>query len=144
MTDEQIGVGTRDSMRKLTDHIVSGDQAVQLQVEATDEPGEGGAHHRYEITGFDATSNASAGPGASFLRSVVLFQNGPRKYAGANGITHEALLAIMIDRLRAYNAGPFKCPENAVALMRLNSALWWLKKRTELRIKRGVEGTHEK
>ena len=25
-------------MRNLTDHIVSGDQAVQLQVEATDEP----------------------------------------------------------------------------------------------------------
>lgn len=25
-------------MRKLTDHIVSGDQAVQLQIEVTDEP----------------------------------------------------------------------------------------------------------
>ena len=36
-------------MRELTDHIVSGDQAVQLQIEVTDEPGAGGANHEYRI-----------------------------------------------------------------------------------------------
>ena len=35
-------------MRNLTDHIVSGDQAVQLQVEATDEPNLAtGANHAF-------------------------------------------------------------------------------------------------
>lgn len=47
-------------MRKLDDHIVSGDQAVQLEIEVTDEPGQGGANHRYEITGFDTENNPSS------------------------------------------------------------------------------------
>ena len=36
-------------MRTLTDHIVSGDQAVQLQIEVQDEPGAGGANHGTNI-----------------------------------------------------------------------------------------------
>src|SRR5260370_33165503 len=39
-------------MRTLTDHIVEGDSVNhQLVIEVTDEPGQGGANHRYEITG---------------------------------------------------------------------------------------------
>src|SRR5712692_2814101 len=107
-------------MRTLTDHIVSGDQAVQLTIEVTDEPGQGGANHRYEITDFDTKSNASkadiAGYTASFSRLLVLFQNGPIKEAGVNGVTQEALLAIVIDRLRSFQAGPYSSRENAIAL----------------------------
>jgi hypothetical protein len=138
-------------MRKLSDHIVSGDQAVQLNIEVTDEPGQGGANHRYEITGFDATGNASnfdlepdtAGP----KKVTVMFQNGPIKEFGVNGITQEALLAIVIDRLRGFqgelnNAGPFRCRENAIALTYCEEALMWLQRRTVARIKRGVEGTN--
>jgi hypothetical protein len=118
-------------MRALTDHIVSGDQAVQLDVEVVDEPGQGGACHHYQI------ANESMGV------MDVHFQNGPIKEFGVNGITGEALLAIQIDRLRGFQSGPFACRENAIALTKIEEALMWLQRRTVARIKRGVEGTHQ-
>lgn len=119
-------------MRTLSDHIVSGDQAVQLRIEVMDEPGAGNAHHWYEIA-----------DGKGCLGKIV-FQNGPIKEAGVNGITQEALLAITIDRLRSFQAGPYSCRENAIALTHCEEALMWLQRRTVERIKRGVEGTHQK
>ena len=130
-------------MRTLTDHIVSGDQAVQLQIAVTDAPGAGGANHRYEITGMDTSGNPSKlDPDEGIDRKIVLFQNGPIKEAGVNGLTQEALLAIIIDRLRSFQAGQFSCRENAIALTHCEEALMWLQRRTVARIKRGVEGTH--
>jgi hypothetical protein len=135
-------------MRTLTDHIVSGDQAVQLKIEVTDQPGAGGANHRYEISGFDTDDNPSkvgeSGYSSSYARAVILFQNGPIKDAGTNGITQEALLAIVIDRLRSFQAGPFACGENALALSHCEEALRQLQKRTVARIARGVEGTNNR
>ena len=135
-------------MRTLTDHIVSNDQSVQLTIELTDEPGQGGANHRYEITGFDTETNPANrdkfGYKVSYSREVIVFQNGPIKEVGVNGITGEALLAIQIDRLRSFQAGPYACRENALALTNLEQALMWLQKRTRDRLARGVEGTHEK
>jgi hypothetical protein len=132
-------------MRQLTDHIVSGDQAVQLLITVMDEPGAGGANHRYEITGFDTDTNPSRTDSAGTKsRDVIMFQNGPIKEAGVNGITQEALLAITIDRLRSFQNGPYKCRENAIALTHIEEALMWLQRRTVERIKRGVEGTHQK
>lgn len=140
-------------MRQLTDHIVSGDQAVQLTIEVQDEPGHGGANHMYRIIGMDVGKNPSYvkcdgeepanydGPEDS---QWVMFQNGPIKEFGVNGITQEALLAIVIDRLRSFQAGPFSCRENAIALTHIEEALMWLQRRTVARIKRGVEGTHQK
>ncbi len=116
-------------MRNLTDHIVSGDQAVQLQIEVADEPGAGGANHWYEIN-----------DGRGCIAKII-FQNGPIKESGVNGITQEALLAIIIDRLRSFQAGPYSCRENAIALTYCEEALMWLQRRTLDRIKRGVEGT---
>ncbi len=130
-------------MRTITDHIVSGDQAVQLTIEVTDQPGSGNANHRYEISGFDTASNPSAAK-ASHSRLTVLFQNGPIQEVGVNGITGEALLAIQIDRLRSFQAGTFSCRENAIALTHIEEALMWLQRRTVSRMKRGVEGTHAK
>lgn len=134
-------------MRKLTDHIVSG-QAVQLDIAVTDEPGAGGANHSYIVEGFDGFHNQShekseyqtGGPS----RLTVLFQNGPIKEVGVNGVTQEALLAIVIDRLRSFQAGPFACRETAIALTHFEEGLMWLQRRTVARIKRGVEGTNQK
>lgn len=120
--------------RELTDHIVSGDQAVQLQIEVQDEPGAGGANHHYAISWRNTGLH---------IRDIA-FQNGPIKEVGVNGITQEALLAIVIDRLRSFQAGPFSCRENAIALTRIEEALMWLQRRTVARIKRGVEGTNQK
>lgn len=119
-------------MRNLTDHIVSSDQAAQLEVKVMDEPGQGGANHWYEIS-----DNRGC-------MAKILFQNGPIKEFGVNGITQEAMLAIVIDRLRSFQAGQFACDANAVALGQCQSALYNLQARTRERIARGVEGTNVK
>jgi hypothetical protein len=73
--------------------------------------------------------------------SVVLsFQNGPINEVGVNGITQEVLLAVVADRLRSFQAGPFACRENALALTKVEEAMHWLQKRTMDRMRRGVEG----
>lgn len=136
-------------MRTITDHIVSGDQAHQLTITVVDGPGAGGANHRYEVTGFDTSTNPSSDTFAHGMTSVescllVLFQNGPIKESGVNGVTQEALLAIVIDRLRSFQAGPFACLTNELALLKCQEALAALQSRTMERIARGVEGTHEK
>ena len=61
---------------------------------------------------------------------------------GVNGITHEALLAIVADRLRSFQAGPYSCKANACALTHIEEAQHWLQQRTLDRMRRGIEGTH--
>lgn len=134
-------------MRQLTDHIVEGDSANhQLSIEVTDEPGQGGACHRYRVSGFDTESNPSEDSGylGGSKSATVLFQNGPIKEFGVNGMTQEALLAIVIDRLRSFQAGPFSCSDNQIALEHCQDALSRLQLRTKARMARGVEGTHQK
>jgi hypothetical protein len=127
-------------MRKLTDHVVPGDSANhQLNVAVLDEPGQGGACHLYGIS-----TDSIGGGGRSLNELRISFQNGPIKEVGVNGVTHEALLAVLIDRMRSFLEGPYKCRENAIALTHLEEALMWLQRRTVERIKRGVEGTHAK
>ena len=128
-------------VRFVTDHIVEGDLPQnQLTIEVTDAPGSGGANHRYEITGFDPATNPSCAFEDCNLPKSILFQNGPIKEAGLNGITQEALLAIVIDRLRSFQAGPFACVSNQTALVKCKEALDALKFRTTCRLARGVEG----
>jgi hypothetical protein len=131
-------------MRALTDHQVNPAND-KLTILVTDEPGAGGANHRYGITGFDTFNNPSvAGEERSSQSVVLFFQNGPIAEVGVNGITHEALLAILVDRLQSFQAGPYACRENALALTHLQDAQHWLNHRTRARMARGVEGTHEK
>lgn len=131
-------------MRTVTDHIVEGDQASQLVIEVIDEPGAGGANHAYHIDGFDPSMNPSGFPeGASLPTGMrIVFQNGPIKEVGVNGVTQEALLAIVIDRLNSFQNGLYACAENDRALRSCKDALSWLQVRTRARIARGVEGTH--
>lgn len=131
-------------MREIYDHKVGGLNN-DLAIEVHDDPGAGGANHLYGIYGFQTKGNPSAD---SFMQDdtcvKILFQNGPIAEAGKNGISNEALIAIVIDRMRGFQSGPFACRENALALTKLEEALMWLQKRTRDRIARGVEGTHEK
>lgn len=132
-------------MREIYDHKINAANG-QLTVTAVDEPGSGGANHLYEIRGFDTSLNVSD-PftdcyGDSATHSTILFQNGPINEVGVNGVTHEALLAVLIDRLRGFQAGLYACRENALALTKLEEALMWLEHRTKGRLARGVEGTH--
>lgn len=129
-------------MREIKDHIVEGDLPQnQLQIMVLDEPGSGGASHHYEISGMNLQNNPSKPPEHGFWhRTPIFFQNGPIKEAGVNGITQEVLLAIVIDRLRSFQNGPFPSEANALALNHCEEALNYLQARTRERLARGVEG----
>lgn len=71
----------------------------------------------------------------------VNFQKGPIKENGVNGVHNEDLIAIVLDRLQSFQDSPYSCRENALAITKLEEALMWLRKRTDDRKKRGVEGT---
>ena len=124
-------------MRTLNEHKVNPGND-RLTVTVVDEPGHGGANHRYEIGGID--------DGRLYCLD---FQNGPISstiadgITGVNGITHEVLLAIVADRLRSFQKGPYACKANACALTHIEEAQHWLQQRTLERMRRGVEGTHE-
>lgn len=127
-------------MIEITSHKVNGLNEA-LKVMAKDEPGQGGAHHRYVI---EWQACAVEGPAMDPHWNPVVFQNGPIKEAGVNGISNEALLAIVEHRLQCFQAGPFACRENAVALTKIQEAMHWLHHRTRERVQRGVEGTNVK
>lgn len=131
-------------MRELTNHKVNGCNDA-LSVLVTDEPGSGGANHRYDISGFcwGVNPGACASDKGDTGKVTILFQNGPIKEAGVNGITHEALLAILEDRLAGFQSGLYACAENAAALHHIQEAQRILKERTQVRLLRGVEGTHK-
>lgn len=72
----------------------------------------------------------------------VYFQNGTVPQVGHNGTTNEAVLAVVIHRLKFLN-GKFPCRENALAITKLEEAKMWLEERTRNRVARGVEGQHK-
>ena len=120
------------TMRELTSHKVNPANDL-LMVEVLDGPGAGGACHEYSITT----------PPPHGVQTLIKFQNGPIAEAGVNGLTHEALLAILIDRLEHFQAGPYANDYNAAALAHLQSAAGCLHDRTRERMARSVEGTHQ-
>lgn len=69
-----------------------------------------GASHCYSI----------AIPGRQSM--MVHFQHG-NPSVEINGITNEALFSVMADRLKAFQAGPFACSENADILTHIDGAL---------------------
>ena len=122
-------------MRELTSHKVNGCNE-EITVTVMDEPGHGGACHKYSIRWKNMRDQTEP-------HCYVGFQNGPIAEVSTNGVTHEALLAIVIDRLQGFQQGPYKCRENAIVLTKLEEAVHWLNHRTVARQARGVEGTHE-
>jgi len=126
-------------MRQLTSHKVNGlNEALTITVE--DEPaGQGNACHEYAIA-LEEGQKANDPHQCQRIR----FQNGPIQEAGMNGISNEALLAVVEDRLLGFQSGEFSCRENALALTKLQEAMMWLLKRTRDRVARGVEGTNRK
>lgn len=64
-------------------------------------------------------------------------------YTVNDGTTNEELLDILIDRI-SFLQTKFPCRENACCITHLEEAQMWLNRRTANRIKRNVEGKHEK
>jgi hypothetical protein len=106
-----------------------------ILIQALDNPDFGGASSHYEVVETDE--------GTARTLSVVNFQNGPIQEVGVNGCQNEDLIAIVIDRLRSFQDGPFPCRENAIAITKLEETLHWLNHRTADRQARGVEGRYQ-
>jgi len=124
-------------VRELSEHRVNPVND-RLAISVVDAPGAGGANHVYQI----AEVVEKDGYAVHEELAAIVFQNGPINTAGVNGVTHEALLAIVADRLRSFQAGPYACKENACALTHIEEAMHWPHSRTLKRMQRGVEGTH--
>ena len=122
--------------RELTSHKVNGCNDA-LVVNCLDEPGSGGACHSYLI---------GLAPCPEWIHgkafTTINFQNGPIREVGTNGVTHETLLSVLMDRLEGFQSGQYATIENQIALDHLRAAQAVLKFRTEQRSRRGVEGTH--
>jgi hypothetical protein len=107
-----------------------------LQVLVLDNPGVGGANHCYAIVDKNDPEHK--------VFQVINFQNGAvKEVKEINGITNEALLAIIIDRLQGFMEGQFPSEQSAKALEHCQQALTQLNSRTKERQLRGVEGKHE-
>lgn len=84
---------------------------------------------------------------------AIHWQNGPLQVAATpdapahrrepNGAFVEDVIEAAIGRIEFYQASPFHCVENAVALGHLKAAAEVLAERTRGREARGVEGTHK-
>lgn len=97
------------------------------------QPDQSGASHEYDLK-IDGR-----------LIAYVQFQKGPRNVEGSiPGATEASLLAILIDRLRGFQSGPYSCRENAIQLTKLEEVLHWTKARADERAKRGVLGKNAK
>lgn len=137
MSEENQPVAAAPSgAREITSHKVNGLNEA-LTITARDERGPGNANHEYRI---DQTGGAPESGGSETL---IKFQKGPIKEAGVNGISNEALLAVVKDRLEGFQAGEFASEDNAQALEYVNQAMAALHKRTKDRLARGVEGENK-
>ena len=107
-------------------------------VVAIDEIGPGGANHLYEIYANPVDTD-------SRLMARIQLQCGARKEEGSkHGVIDTDLLEIVRDRLKAFQAGPFKSEYNEEALQGVEMALNALNKRVEDRIARNVLGNNKK
>ena len=128
-------------MKQLISHRDGFDLNQSIIVEALDEPGPGGALHEYRISIPHAPDAKTSYVGKSYT-TTLRFQKGPRNEEGSlPGITEGALLAVLIDRLEAFQLGPYWCVENDHVLQSLRQALDWTKRRAANRHRRGVLGT---
>lgn len=122
------------TMRTITDHNDGHglNESIVLTCDDHDPNGGGASHH------YTADINGST-------VAEVNFQHGPRNVEGSTpGVTEGAVLAILIDRLRGFQAGPFASRQNAIMLTKLEECLMWTRNRADERARRGVLGKNEK
>jgi len=121
-------------MKEVTVHHVEG-APTNVVVQAVGVVGAGGGHTHYQITGFDTARNTAnaddEGYRASFSKLSLIFQNERPAETGLVGITMESLMAVCIDRLTDFQAGPFASSENEEALQHLEQAMAALQQRTK-------------
>ena len=125
-------------MNEITDHRFPGDslnEALHIHCDVPD-PTCGNASHEYTVSLHDPT-----GATPPDFPAQIMFQHGARDEVGSNpGVTDAAVLAVLLDRYRGFQSGPFACRENAIVITKLEEALMWMQKRVKDRFTRGVLG----
>lgn len=91
--------------------------------------------HTYFLQNFEAPEGE--GQSLRFIRKELV--NG-EFITTQKGTTNEEVLEVLIDRMKCLQEKS-SCRENAIVITKLEEALMWLNKRTENRIKQGVENT---
>jgi hypothetical protein len=113
------------------------DKGITITADDRDNEVGGNMSHEYTIT----IGTTEPTPGVVVpVAQTIHFQRGPVAEVGVNGLTNEALIAIVIDRLEGAQEGPFRSRYNALAITSLQEAENWLSRRTFDRMARGVEG----
>jgi len=141
MVENQAKDANSPEKRRLFDHEINKFNRDCIFVYTEDDPGSDGARHEYLVHAYTQPVEGEAGHITEACR--IRFQNGSLKDVGTNGITDEALLAIVLDRLRSFNEGRFRCRQNSLAITHLEEALHWLEARSKERSRRGVFGERQ-
>ncbi len=98
-----------------------------LRIVAEDTPFRGQAAHRYDIEGFDTTNNRAVRGGGfvpRFRNLAVIFasEDGAANDVVPDGVTIDALLAIVADHLQGLQSGPTGSQGKQLALEYIESA----------------------
>lgn len=148
-TENHELVESTSPLRTVTSHQAS-PLDNELRITALDERGSGNANYEYFVTGMsvlnpipESIQDVSPGDSGYGYGIRISFQNGPIQEAGVNGVSNEALLAIVADRLEGFQSGPYACEDNGIAMVKILSAIEDLQRRTKRRLERGVEGTSQ-
>ena len=106
------------------------------------DPKSGNASHTYKVL-VDLHEDGS--PTDVVIEAAdIHFTHGPLHESGSViGCTNEALLSIVIDRLRCFQSGGIPSPHNDRALLHLESAMDALIRRQTERAARGVIGKYQ-
>lgn len=133
---------TKAMLAEIAKHAVPFSQDVDesgypTAVIVRDEMSHGGAHHEYVVVQCDDNGDPIRDKP---VLAKIQFQKGGRAVNGINGCTNEDLIGIVMHRLSCLQSGEFPSEYNNKALASLDSALYWLTKRTQDRLALGVEG----
>jgi len=97
--------------------------------------------HTYELSNFE--NKDSAGQTLQFIHKEPTYEGSTELKTISDGTTNEEVIEVLINRLN-FLQSKFPCRENAIVITKLEESLMWLEKRTKDRLKRNVEGKHEK
>ena len=99
------------------------------------------AGHTYELSNFE--NKNEKGQVLQFIHKEPIEEGATELKTVSDGTTNEEVLEALINRMNFLD-GKFPCRENSIVITHLETALLWLEKRTNDRIKRDVEGKNEK
>lgn len=112
-------------MRHISSHTAHGSSA--LRITADDAPFRGMPAHRYDVEGFDTANNRAVRSGGfvpRFRNLSIIFatDDAAANDIGPDGITMDAMLAILADHLHGLQSGPTASQGKQLALEYVESA----------------------